>query len=129
MFRERYNIKQKDLFHVLAAYSMYNTEVEQQYNIVQYNSSIVIQPSCCVQVSYCQGMSQVAALLLMFMTTDEDAFWGLHQLMVSSTYNMHAFFISSFPKLQRFQDMHDKVVFILMQNYFNFFKIILCRCF
>ena len=42
MFRERYNIKQKDLFHVLAAYSMYNTEVEQQYNIVQYNTSIVI---------------------------------------------------------------------------------------
>ena len=42
MFRERYNIKQKDLFHVLAAYSMYNTEVEQQYNIVQYKSSIVI---------------------------------------------------------------------------------------
>ena len=27
MFRERYNIKQKDLFHVLTAYSMYNTEV------------------------------------------------------------------------------------------------------
>ena len=67
-------------------------------------------------------MSQVAALLLMFMTTDEDAFWGLHQLMVSSTYNMHAFFISSFPKLQRFQDMHDKVMFIVMEkNPFNFF--------
>ena len=27
MFRERYNTRQQDLFHVLAAYSMYNTEV------------------------------------------------------------------------------------------------------
>ena len=36
MFRERYNGRQKALFHVLAAYSMYNTEV-----------------------GYCQGMSQV----------------------------------------------------------------------
>ena len=27
MFRERYNIKQRDLLHVLVAYSVYNTEV------------------------------------------------------------------------------------------------------
>ena len=27
MFRERYNHRQQALFHVLAAYSMYNTEV------------------------------------------------------------------------------------------------------
>ncbi|KAA8596033.1 hypothetical protein FQN60_011324, partial [Etheostoma spectabile] len=31
------------------------------------------------EVSYCQGMSQVAALLLMFMN-EEDAFWALSQL-------------------------------------------------
>ena len=36
MFRERYGVKQQSLFHVLAAYSMYNTEV-----------------------GYCQGMSQI----------------------------------------------------------------------
>jgi len=35
--------RQQALFHVLAAYSMYNTEV-----------------------GYCQGMSQIAALLLMY---------------------------------------------------------------
>lgn len=28
MFRERYNIKQKELFNVLVAYSVYNTEVK-----------------------------------------------------------------------------------------------------
>jgi hypothetical protein len=30
MFRERYNHRQQALFHVLAAYSMYNTEVSFQ---------------------------------------------------------------------------------------------------
>ena len=33
MFRERYNTKQRDLFHVLTAYSVYNTEVEYSKNI------------------------------------------------------------------------------------------------
>jgi len=87
MFRERYNTRQQDLFHVLAAYSMYNTEV-----------------------GYCQGMSQIAALLLMYLNSDEDAFWALSQLMVGTKYNMHGFFIPSFPKLMRFQDHHDKIL-------------------
>jgi len=87
MFRERYNVKQQDLFHVLAAYSMYNTEV-----------------------GYCQGMSQVAALLLMYLNSEEDAFWGLHQLMVGDKYKMHGFFIPHFPKLLRFQEHFDKLL-------------------
>ncbi|WAR07467.1 US6NL-like protein [Mya arenaria] len=48
MFRERYGVKQQALFHVLAAYSMYNTEV-----------------------GYCQGMSEIAALLLMYLNEEE----------------------------------------------------------
>lgn len=87
MFRERYNSRQQDLFHVLAAYSMYNSEV-----------------------GYCQGMSQIAALLLMYLNSDEDAFWALSQLMVGPKYNMHGFFIPGFPKLMRFQDHHDKIL-------------------
>jgi len=39
--------RQQALFHVLAAYSMYNTEV-----------------------GYCQGMSEIAALLLMYMNEE-----------------------------------------------------------
>ena len=39
--------RQQALFHVLAAYSMYNTEV-----------------------GYCQGMSQIAALLLMYLNEE-----------------------------------------------------------
>jgi len=87
MFRERYNTRQQDLFHVLGAYSIYNSEV-----------------------GYCQGMSQIAALLLMYLNDDEDAFWALSQLMVGRKYNMHGFFIPQFPKLLRFQEHHDKIL-------------------
>ena len=55
-------------------------------------------------------MSQIAALLLMYLTEEEDAFWGLHQLMNNSKYAMHGFFIHGFPKLMRFQQHHDKVM-------------------
>ena len=87
MFRERYNTRQQDLFHVLGAYSIYNAEV-----------------------GYCQGMSQIAALLLMYLNDDEDAFWALSQLMVGRRWNMHGFFIPGFPKLIRFQEHHDKIL-------------------
>ncbi|XP_059170169.1 USP6 N-terminal-like protein isoform X2 [Physella acuta] len=86
MFRERYGVKQQALFHVLAAYSVYNTEV-----------------------GYCQGMSEIAALLLMYLN-EEDAFWGLSQLFVSPKHTMHGFFMHGFPKLMRFQEHHDIVL-------------------
>lgn len=86
MFRERYGVKQQALFHVLAAYSVYNTEV-----------------------GYCQGMNEIAALLLMYMN-EEDAFWGLAQLFVTDRHNMHGFFVAGFPKLLRFQDHHENVL-------------------
>nr|XP_051687500.1 USP6 N-terminal-like protein isoform X3 [Oryctolagus cuniculus] len=57
MFRERYGAKQRSLFEVLLAYSMYNPEL-----------------------GYSQGLSHVAALLLMWLS-EEDAFWALVQLM------------------------------------------------
>ncbi|KFM58408.1 USP6 N-terminal-like protein, partial [Stegodyphus mimosarum] len=86
MFRERYGPKQQSLFQVLAAYSIYNAEV-----------------------GYCQGMSQIAGLLLMFMS-DEDTFWALSVLMTDSKHAMHGFFIPGFPKLKRFQEHHDKLL-------------------
>lgn len=63
--RERYSIKQKSMFYVLAAYSMYNMEV-----------------------GYCQGMSVLAGLLLLYMD-EEDAFWGLSVLLADKKYSMH----------------------------------------
>ncbi|CAH1798329.1 unnamed protein product [Owenia fusiformis] len=86
MFRQRYDVKQQALFHVLSAYSMYNTEV-----------------------GYCQGMSQIAALLLMYMN-EEDAFWALSTLLTDSRHAMHGVFIPGFPKLMRFQDHHDRII-------------------
>lgn len=86
MFRDRFGVKQQALFHVLAAYSVYNTEV-----------------------SYCQGMSQIAAILLMYLN-EEDAFWALAQLLTNGKHAMHGFFIPGFPKLQRFQAHHELIL-------------------
>ncbi|XP_034541498.1 USP6 N-terminal-like protein isoform X2 [Notolabrus celidotus] len=86
MFMDRFGVKQQALFHVLAAYSVYNTEV-----------------------SYCQGMSQIAAILLMYLN-EEDAFWALSQLLTNSKHSMHGFFIPGFPKLHRFQAHHERIL-------------------
>lgn len=40
------------------------------------------------EVSYCQGMSQIAAILLMYLN-EEDAFWALSQLLTNSKHSMH----------------------------------------
>ncbi|XP_010775639.1 USP6 N-terminal-like protein isoform X2 [Notothenia coriiceps] len=86
MFMDRFGVKQQALFHVLAAYSVYNTEV-----------------------SYCQGMSQIAAILLMYLN-EEEAFWALSQLLTNSKHAMHGFFIPGFPKLHRFQAHHELIL-------------------
>ncbi|MBN3274319.1 US6NL protein, partial [Polyodon spathula] len=86
MFRDRYDVKQQALFHVLTTYSMYNTEV-----------------------GYCQGMSQIAALLLIYMN-EEDAFWALVKLLSGQKHAMHGFFVPGFPKLLRFQEHHERIL-------------------
>ncbi|XP_045064799.1 USP6 N-terminal-like protein isoform X1 [Coregonus clupeaformis] len=90
MFMHRYDVKQQALFHVLTAYSIYNTEV-----------------------GYCQGMSQITALLLIYMN-EEDAFWALVKLLSGQKHAMHGFFIPGFPKLMRFQEHHDRILKKLM---------------
>ncbi|XP_044933397.1 USP6 N-terminal-like protein [Mustela putorius furo] len=86
MFQDRYGVRQQALFHVLLAYSVYNPEV-----------------------GYCQGMSDIVGLLLMFLG-EEDAFWALAQLMSLETHAMHGFFAPGFPKLARFQRHHDIIM-------------------
>uniref|UniRef100_A0A182F9E9 Uncharacterized protein n=1 Tax=Anopheles albimanus TaxID=7167 RepID=A0A182F9E9_ANOAL len=80
-FRERYSPKQKSLFNILVAYSVYNTE----------------------------GMSALAGLLLMYME-EEEAFWALSILLANKKYAMHGLFIEGFPKLNRFLAHHDKII-------------------
>ncbi|KAL1456504.1 hypothetical protein WDU94_001232 [Cyamophila willieti] len=85
-FRDRYSDKQRELFNVLAAFSVYNLEI-----------------------GYCQGMSQIAALLLMYLS-EQEAFWALAKLVIDPKYSMHGFFIPGFPKLLRYQEHHDKIM-------------------
>ncbi|XP_037051277.1 uncharacterized protein LOC119085120 [Bradysia coprophila] len=85
-YRERYSIKQKSLFNILVAYSMYNSEV-----------------------GYCQGMSGVAGVLLMYMN-EEEAFWALCTILSDKRYAMHGLYIEGFPKLTRFLAHHDKII-------------------
>ncbi|MEQ2237474.1 USP6 N-terminal-like protein [Ilyodon furcidens] len=54
-------------------------------------------------------MSQIAALLLMYMN-EEDAFWALSQLLTNERHAMHGFFVPGFPKLHRFQAHHDQIL-------------------
>ncbi|XP_038316359.1 USP6 N-terminal-like protein isoform X5 [Canis lupus baileyi] len=86
MFWDRYGVRQRALFHVLAAYSVYDTEV-----------------------GYCQGMSKITAILLTFLP-EEDTFWALAQLMTIDRHAMHGFFIPGFQKLLRFQAHHERVL-------------------
>ncbi|KAK9871479.1 hypothetical protein WA026_012853 [Henosepilachna vigintioctopunctata] len=85
-YRERYSIKQQQLFNVLTSYAMYNSEV-----------------------GYCQGMSGLAGVLLMYMN-EEDAFWALHILLTDPKYAMHGYYKEGFPKLTRFLAHHDKIL-------------------
>lgn len=98
MFRERYSTKQCMLFRVLVAYSIHNSEI-----------------------GYCQGMSQIAALLLMYMN-EEDSFWSLSTLMSSDRHAMHGFFIPGFPKLRRLSGHHDTIIKKLLPKVYRHIK-------
>lgn len=85
-FRERYSTKQQQLFNVLVAYSIYNSEL-----------------------SYCQGISTVCAVLLIYLN-EEEAFWALNTLMINRKFAMHGLYIVGFPKLMRFLAHHDRIL-------------------
>lgn len=91
-YRERYSVKQVSLFNVLNAYSIYNSEL-----------------------GYCQGMSCVAGVLLLYMH-EEEAFWALNTLIVDPKYAMHGLFIEGFPKLTRFLEHHDRIMSKMMRK-------------
>ena len=86
-FRERYSFAQKSVFFALAAYSIHNP-----------------------QVGYCQGMSEIAAVLFMYLYDEEDVFWALTVLISDSKFGMHGYFIPKFPKLKVAQAHHDRIV-------------------
>lgn len=61
------------------------------------------------KVGYCQGMSGVAGVLLMYMN-EEEAFWALCTILSDKRYAMHGLYIEGFPKLTRFLAHHDKII-------------------
>uniref|UniRef100_A0A0K0EVB8 USP6 N-terminal-like protein (inferred by orthology to a human protein) n=1 Tax=Strongyloides venezuelensis TaxID=75913 RepID=A0A0K0EVB8_STRVS len=85
-FRKRYDLKQKSLFNLLTACAMFNTEV-----------------------GYCQGMSQIGALFLMYMD-EEDSFWCMHSLLTNKKWGMHGFFKIGFPSLMRYEKHFNNIV-------------------
>lgn len=62
-----------------------------------------------LKVGYCQGMSGVAGVLLMYMN-EEEAFWALCTILSDKRYAMHGLYIEGFPKLTRFLAHHDKII-------------------
>lgn len=74
-FKEKYGTGQRALFHVLSAYSKYNT-----------------------QTGYVQGMGFITAMLLTYMD-QEMVFFMLHSLM--KKYHMEGFYLTDFPDLNK----------------------------
>lgn len=88
-------------------------------------------------------MSQVAALLLMYIHDEEDAFWALDRLMTDDKYAMHGtwnspelfahyatcalcctgFFVDGFPKFKRFSAHHDKVLKRYLPKVYKHFQV------
>lgn len=62
-----------------------------------------------MEVGYCQGMSSVVGVLLLYLN-EEESFWALHALMTERKYAMHGLYIVGFPKLMRFLSHHDKIL-------------------
>lgn len=56
-------------------------------------------------LGYCQGMSSIAAVLLMYLN-EEDAFWALVVLIGSPKFAMHGMLIPGLPKLLAYCDFH-----------------------
>ncbi|XP_019753266.1 USP6 N-terminal-like protein isoform X2 [Hippocampus comes] len=110
MFMHRYDVKQQALFHVLTAYSVYNKVSPVRRRLGRERRPSPSDARLSLQeVGYCQGMSQITALLLIYMN-EEDAFWALVRLLSGHKHAMHGFFVPGFPKLMRFQEHHDRIL-------------------
>ncbi|VDN97878.1 unnamed protein product [Rodentolepis nana] len=98
-FNEAFGPRQQVLFRILAAYSMYNTEV-----------------------GYCQGMSDIAGMLLIYIMDEEEAFWAFAQLLDSPRHKMHCLFVRDFPGLRRYFTHHERVLKTHLRKIWKHFR-------
>eukprot|EP00127_Corallochytrium_limacisporum_P007186 Clim_evm59s243 gene=Clim_evmTU59s243 len=84
-YKDRYDVKQQQLFRVLSAYSVYNPTV-----------------------GYCQGMSGLTAFLLMYIRNEDECFWVLHKLMQDPKYGLEGLYQPGFPRLFLTNDVLQK---------------------
>lgn len=89
-FTVHYSFGQVKMFNVMRAYSLYDPVV-----------------------GYTQGMSDIAGLLLMYMT-EQEAFWAFTQLMFDPAWHMQRFFTDGFPQLEVFSFVQNK----FLERYF-----------
>ena len=86
LFATRYGDGQKMLYNILRAYSIYDPEL-----------------------GYCQGMSEIAAVLVMMMA-EEEAFWVLVQLLADPKYAMRELFLPGMHAIQTHFHVHARLV-------------------
>nr|CDS25831.1 USP6 N terminal protein [Hymenolepis microstoma] len=98
-FNESFGPRQQVLFRILSAYSMYNTEV-----------------------GYCQGMSDIAGMLLIYIMDEEEAFWAFAQLLDSPRHKMHCLFVRDFPGLHRYFTHHERVLKTHLRKIWKHFR-------
>lgn len=66
---------------------------------------MVISTLMLQMLGYCQGMSSIAAVMLMYLN-EQDAFWALVVLIGSRKFAMHGMLIPGLPKLLAYCDYH-----------------------
>ncbi|OAD66260.1 hypothetical protein PHYBLDRAFT_71157 [Phycomyces blakesleeanus NRRL 1555(-)] len=93
MFKQRYGTGQKSLFNVLRAFSLYDTEV-----------------------GYCQGMTNIAATILMYFE-EEKAFIVLVHMFLRD--NLHDLYIPGFPILMESFFIQEKLLQQYLPKLFN----------
>lgn len=86
LFKERYGQGQISLFSILHAYCVYDPVV-----------------------GYCQGMSDLTALMMQYIE-EEEAFWMLVRFMQDPSFNMAGRFQTGFKDLKRAWYVHEKLV-------------------
>ncbi|XP_049848886.1 uncharacterized protein LOC126316906 [Schistocerca gregaria] len=86
LFHERFGLGQISLYNILRCYSIYDPAV-----------------------GYCQGMSDITGLILMYME-EEEAFWLLATIMQDERFRLTERFQTSFRGLKKAFYVHDRLV-------------------